>query len=165
MTRTIAALSLLLASLSPAVAGIADSPLPVLQAGVPTQFLYSVPGVVNDGGVNLGTYFSCTSTSSNSAIVAVELFGASGGGPLNDATTQKLTIPAGGTVTIGTAGAAAIFTDLEISPGHLPKGSARILSTSKSLICTAFISDFGSSPPASMVELTIIAKTKQKAAN
>jgi hypothetical protein len=150
---------------APAFAGIADSPLPVLQAGVNTLHLYSVPGVVNDGGANLGTYFSCTSTSTSTISVAVEMFGAAGGSPLNDAATQVLTVVAGGTVTFGTSPAAAIFVDEVVSPGILHRGSARVLATSKSLICTAFIADYGTNPPASMVELTIVAKTKQKAAN
>ena len=45
------------------------------------------------------------------------------------------------------------------------KGSARILSTSKSLACTVFVADAANNTPTSMVELTIIAKTKQKAFN
>lgn len=45
------------------------------------------------------------------------------------------------------------------------QGSARILSTSKKLMCTAYRADYANSPPTSMVQLTIIAKTKQKAAN
>src|SRR5262249_12325003 len=146
-------------------AGIADSPLPVLQTGVSTQLLYSVPGVVNDCGVNLGTYFSCTSTATASIRVAVEVFGPTGGDPINDATMQTLTVPAGGSVTFGTAFAVGLSTDVSLAAGCITKGSARILATSKSLICTAFIADFGASPPNSMTYLTIVAKTKQKAAN
>ncbi len=44
-------------------------------------------------------------------------------------------------------------------------GSARILSTSKKLICTAFAGDRITVPPQTTWQLTIIAKTKQKAAN
>jgi len=47
----------------------------------------------------------------------------------------------------------------------MSKGSARILSTSKKLVCTAFVADDGNAPPTSSWELTIIAKTKHKAAN
>src|SRR5262245_8689315 len=57
----------------PAFAGIADSPLPVLQAGVTTQLLYSVPGVMSDAGHSVATYFACTSTSTSSMVVGVEL--------------------------------------------------------------------------------------------
>ena len=45
------------------------------------------------------------------------------------------------------------------------KGSARILSTSKSLVCIAFVADIVNATPASMAELTIVAKTRQKAFN
>ena len=44
-------------------------------------------------------------------------------------------------------------------------GAVRILSTSKSLICNAFIGDTTSNPPLLMSYLPLIAKTKQKAAN
>lgn len=43
--------------------------------------------------------------------------------------------------------------------------AARIVATSKKLACTASIVDPNNQPPTSMVQLTIIAKTKQKAAN
>jgi hypothetical protein len=149
----------------PAFAGIADSPLPVLQVGVNTLHLYSVPGVLNDGGNTLATYFICTSASTSSMVVGVEVFGPGGGNPLNNAATTAVTLAAGGTVTFGTALSPALSVDSPLGPGPVQKGSARIVATSKSLICTAFIADFGSAPPASMVELTIVAKTKQKAAN
>jgi hypothetical protein len=48
----------------PAFAGIADSPLPELQAGETTLHLYSVPGAIHNGF--LGTFFSCTSTDTTS---------------------------------------------------------------------------------------------------
>ena len=48
-------LGLSLSAAVPALAGIADSPLPVLSAGATTLHLYSVPGVIRSGG--LGTFF------------------------------------------------------------------------------------------------------------
>ena len=60
----------------------------------------------------------------------------------------------------GTAG--AVFADVNLGAGVFPKGSARILSTSKSLICTAFIIETVNTTPNSGWELTIVAKTKQK---
>src|SRR3989442_10235721 len=62
MTKTFRRLMVLTLSLAAttALAGIADSPLPVLSAGATTFHLYSVPGVISSGG--LRTYFSCTST-------------------------------------------------------------------------------------------------------
>lgn len=44
----------------------------------------------------------------------------------------------------------------------MSKGSARILSTSRKLACTAFIADNGNVPPTSMADLTIVKKRTQK---
>jgi len=151
------------------VAGIAESPLPVLQAGVSTQFLCSVPGVRNDGGSNLGTFFVCTSTSTSPQVVSVEVFADTGGGPTNNASTNAQTVAPGGTVRFGTASAGSLFQSGFANQGNLALGafigSARILSTSKSLICTAFVADVGNATPESGSQLTIVKKAKQKAAN
>lgn len=146
-----------------APAGIVDTPLPVLLPGATTQHLYSVPGVLNNGA--LATFFSCTSTASAAIQVGVEVFGALGGGPANDAVTTSLSVAPGATVVLGTSFAASMVIDSGLGAGPLSRGSARILATSKSLICTAFVADPGSAPPASGWHLTIVAKTKQKAAN
>ena len=148
---------------APAVAGIADSPLPVLSVGVDTLHLYSVPGVF--GGVaGLGTYFACTSTDTATMQVGVELFASSGGAPINDAVATSLSVAPGATVIFGTGPAVGISVS-SILGGGFSKGSARILATSKKLACTAFVADQGNAPPTSMVQLTIIKKTSQKAAN
>ena len=147
---------------APALAGIADSPLPVLSAGEITLHLYSVPGIIAGGGV--GTFFGCTSTDTAAMQVGVELFGPPGGAPFNDAVATSLTVAPGATVIFGTGAAAGISISSNLG-GGFSKGSARILSTSKKLACTAFIADVGNAPPTSMVYLTIIKKTKQKAAN
>jgi hypothetical protein len=70
----------------------------------------------------------------------------------------------GATVLFGTTNAAGFHLDQELFVTTV-KGSARILSTSRSLICTALLADAANEPPTSMTSLTIIAKTKQKAAN
>ncbi len=145
-----------------AVAGIADSPLPVLVAGQTTLLLYSVPGVVNGGGME--TIFSCTSTDTSTQTVGVECFGAGGGAPVNNATTSAFTLAAGATVNFATQAATFPY-DVNLAPPALVSGSARILSTSKKLACTAFVADNGNLPPVSAWQLTVIAKTKQKAAN
>jgi hypothetical protein len=44
---------------TPALAGVADSPLPELLPGETTYHLYTVPGVMGSGC--FGTYFACTS--------------------------------------------------------------------------------------------------------
>ena len=146
----------------PALAGIADSPLPVLEAGKTTVHLYAVPGVIDIGG--LITFFACTSTDTAPMKVGVELFFSGGGAPANDAVATSLTVGPGATVFFGTGPSVGISINLNVG-GLASKGSARILSTSKKLACTAFIADNGNAPPTSMAYLTIIAKTKQKAAN
>ena len=147
-----------------ALAGIADSPLPVLQAGATTQFLYSVPGVVNNG--ILATVFICTSTDTATMQVGVEVFGDFGGAPANDATATSLSVAPGATVNFRTGALVWLGgNSSSLIPGPVESGSARILATSKKLTCTAFLADPSNAPPTSMVYLTIIAKLKQKAAN
>jgi len=89
MTRLLAVVTIALVSVLPTRvrAGIADSPLPVLQAGATTQFLYSVPGVESNSA--LETYFSCTSIDTAPMQVGVELFDAPGGSPVNDAAASS----------------------------------------------------------------------------
>lgn len=145
-----------------AIAGIADSPLPVLLPGSTTLHVYSVLGVIGAGG-GLGTYFSCTSTDTAPIQVGVELFGAAGGPPSNNAVTSSLSVAPGATVVFGTVSPVAFLVDSTL--GILGNGSARILATSKKLACTAFVADRLNAPPTSAWQLTVIAKTKQKAAN
>jgi hypothetical protein len=141
--------------------GIADTPLPVLEAGQTTLHLYSVTGFIDSGGV--GTFVSCTSTDTAPMRVGVEVFN-SLGGVSNDPVAQSLVIAPGGTLTFGSS-AAGISIDSLLATGPISKGSARILSTSKKLICTAWAADKGSSPPTVGWPLTIVKKTKQKASN
>ncbi len=164
--RTVGFVALGFIAATPAAAGIADSPVPLLM-GQKAQVLYSLTGVINAG--SLGTYVSCTSTAKTPSIVAVEVFQNSGGAAFNDASATSLSVAPGATVIFGTENAAGFAEDSflfdPLSPPAITKGSARILSTSKSLICDAFVSDAVNTPPLSMRYLTIIAKTKQKAAN
>ena len=165
MHRTLSAfvVALTLAS-APAFAGIADWPLPELLPGAKTVHLYSVPGIIQVGG--LGTFFGCTSTDTVTMQVGVELFPAHGGPPpSNNAVASSLSVAPGATVIFGTAVATGIFIDSNLSGGLFSKGSARILATSKKLVCTAFLADISNAPPTSMTYLTVVAKTKQKAAN
>jgi hypothetical protein len=126
-----------------------------------TLHLYSVPGYLASGCS--GTYFSCTSMDTASMQVGVECFFPSGGAPANDAVATSLSVGPGATVIFGTGSA----TDFSInsSLGYPFSSSARILSTSKKLACTAFIADRCNSPLAYINHLTIIKKTTQKAAN
>ena len=156
-----------LAGASSSLAGVVDSPLPVLQTGAPARHVFTVPGVIKNN--NIETVFSCTSLeSSNTIVVAVEVFGALGGGPLNDASTPSLdgaeTLQVGETVTI-TTGATVGFHEDEIidslGAASVRNGSARIISTSKKIACSAFITDELNDPPSSMTSLSILSKQKQ----
>jgi len=79
--------------------------------------------------------------------------------------TQFEDVAPGATVMFGTGAAAGVSIDSNLGAPSFSKGSARILATSKKLACTAFVADQGNAPPTSAWQLTIIAKTKQKAAN
>jgi hypothetical protein len=118
--------------------------------------------VIGSGG--LGTFFSCTSTDTTTQQAGVELFPSGGGAPANDAAATALTIGPGATVMFGTSVAAGLSVNSSLG-GGFSKGSARILSTSKKLVCTAFVADITNAPPTTSWALTIIAKLKQKAAN
>ena len=146
---------------TPALAGIVDTPLPELVTGKKTIHVYSVSGVGAWGGY-LGAYFSCTSTDTATMQVGVEVFGDPGGGPANDAVATSLSVDPGATARFGTTSAVGITIHSDLGVGIVAGGSARILATSKKLVCTAFLADRTNAPPASMVYLTIIKKTTQK---
>ncbi len=144
-------------------AGVADSPLPELVPGVKSNHLYTVPGV--NSASFMETFFSCTSMEKAATIqVGVEVFGSPGGPPANGAAATSLSVAPGATVVFGTGSAAGVSIDSNLLAGFI-RGSARILATSKKLACTAFMAEPTTVPTTSMVHLTIIKKTKQKASN
>ena len=144
----------------PALAGIVDTPLPVLVPGKPTLHVYSVSGVGHWGGF-MAAYFSCTSTDTASVQVGIEVFPNGGGAPANDAAATSLAVQPGQTVRFGTQSAVGLSIDSNLG-APVSGGSARILATSKKLVCTAFLADRTNGPPTSMVYLTVISKLKQK---
>jgi hypothetical protein len=148
---------------TPALAGVADSPLPVLEAGKKTYHLYSVPGVLSWIGMNLATYFACTSTDTATMQVGVEVFD-SNAFLSNDAAATSFSLVAGQSVLFGTHQSFNELFDVSLNTGDISgyTGSARILATSRKLICTAFLADHSASPSPSMVYLTVIKKTTQK---
>lgn len=154
--RLFALLLLLLAQ--PTMGGVVDSPLPTPF----TQHVFTVPGLVSIG--LMSAYFSCTNLDKAPVTIGVELFG-SNGGVENDASTEALTLGPGETRLWGTSGAINMAIDSLVSGFTSSKNSARILSTSTKIGCYAFLADPANGPPTSGWPLTIIAKTKQKAAN
>ena len=121
------ALAVLLTRTVPCVAGVADSPLPVLEAGKTTLHLYSVAYPSAESCVR--AFFTCTSTDTSPMRVGVELFGPGGGGAANDAVTTSLTVAPGATVTFGTS--SAVWFGINSNLGGFGTRSARILATSK----------------------------------
>jgi hypothetical protein len=147
-----------------AMAGIADTPLPVLNPTKNTLHLYSVPFAPRVSP--MAPVIACTSTDAAPMEVCVEFFSASGSQVSNDCFLSQLTVPPGGTVTFAPyneSGASWLQVDSETS--GIGARSARVVATSKNLACHAFLVDTLSNPPTSMMQLTIIRKTKQKAAN
>jgi hypothetical protein len=121
-----------------------------------------VTGVINDF---LGTFFSCTNVDSAAVPIGVEVFGPAGGAAANNAATSAINVAPGATVMFGTQTAAGVTVDAVLNPRNVTKGSGRIVATSKKIVCTTFVADTNANPPTSAYELTIIAKTKQQAAN
>ena len=128
---------------SPSLGGVADSPLPALSGGAPAQLVFKVPGVMKVG--NLDTEFTCTSLSTTSFKFAVQVFASGGGAPLNDVTTGNgaATLAPGATQTIATGATAGLHEDVVITGvgTSLRNGSARIVSESKAIACTAYVAD------------------------
>jgi hypothetical protein len=158
MTRTLVALALLASSLGRAYAGIGNSPIPAPF----TQHVFSVAGVISND--SFSAYFSCTNAGSQSVTVGIELFGPAGGAPINTAATTAISLAPGATAIFGTTSSASFIVDGILGTGTVTKGSARILATSKKLICAAFLADPDSVPPVSTVSLAIVPK-QQKASN
>ena len=137
---------------APTFAGIVDSPIPAPFK----QHVYSVSGVVNDGWA---TMFFCTNADKKAVTIGVEVFGEAGGAPANDAASNALLTLPGQSVLFVTNGVGGFLADSGLSPGTISKGSARILSTSKKIVCSAVLAKTDGT---SMAPLSVVAKTKQK---
>lgn len=148
--------SLLLGFAQSTWAGVVDSPLPAPF----TQHVFTVPGLPAIG--DFRAFFSCTNLHSASVTIGVELFGRSAGGPVNDVAATSLNVAPGATVVFGSNTSSFITVNSLI--GAQADGSARIVATSKKIACHAFVMDPLTNPTSGW-QLTIIAKTKQKAEN
>jgi len=137
--------------------------VPLLQ-GQSAVHLFSVSGVTTAGG--LGTFFSCTSSSPETVLVSVELFGEEGGAACNDASAVAVSVAPGATVMFATQNVNSAFFTAQLLtpvPVYLGVGSARILSTvKKGLLCTAFLADAYAAPPTSMASLNVVGRKGQK---
>ena len=151
---------------SGAWAGVSD-PVPLINGTERAKVLYLVPGVT--ANANLGTIISCTSTEkSKDQIVAIEVFEEDPPDVINDITLGNGVV---GTVSPGENILIEIATDGTINGFNADEnfsttddvvhGSARVLSTSKKLICTAAIVEVDGIPPDTMMQINMIVK-KQK---
>ena len=134
-----------------------------VNGSVPSGYrqFYSIPGAVNNGGI--ATVITCTNGSPGTASVAVEVFGPAGGGSLN--TFSPVNIASGATVAFGTASPAGMSIDVNLLPGVVTKGSARVLAAGAMtgrLWCSAYLADVISNPPSFAAPLTVVAGVKQK---
>jgi hypothetical protein len=149
--RLLVAGALTLAAVGPATTAHAQAPLAPL---------FTVPGVVNAGA--LGTFFACTNDDTVAQSVGIDIFG-QGGSQLVVATSNAVSLSPQATILFGTQTALGLTIDgPAFNPGIITKGSARILSTTKKIACTAFVADTNGTPPVSMTNLTIAYKGKQK---
>jgi len=150
-------------------AGVAD-PVPLIDGTIRAKHVFTIPGVT--ASTTLGTVVMCTSLEKTKDVaIAVEVFDVAGV-VKNDITQGILffdgAIPAvapGRTVTfsIGSTGNhASIVSDESIVVGTVRQGSARVVASSPKIACSAGIVERFSDPPAAMMDLNVVAKTKQK---
>ncbi len=157
---------LTLGSIAPAVAGVVDSPVTSISASSSTRVIYLVPGATKNNDIE--TLFICTNLEKDKSVtVAVEVFDRLGVGPLNDVSSGvgdgAQAIAVGGTATIATGTTVGFSEDDVIGglPLNVRGGSARILSTSKRIMCGAYLVDELSAPPTSMTNLPVINRKQQ----
>jgi len=151
---------------SGARAGVSD-PVPLINGTERAKHVYSVTGVTANAVV--GTVITCTSLEKTKDMrSAVEVF--SENGPvLNDITSSQgvpeLMSP-GETVTVEISRDGSVtFTgaDASVTPASdVLHASARVVATSSKIACSAFLADDNNDPPTFVVELPMVAKTKQK---
>jgi hypothetical protein len=161
LLATSCAISVILVSL-PIDAGIGDKDLPPLN-GQKTKLLYTVSGVTDTGA--LATVFHCTSTERDGGktielgIEVFDLFGSRA----NDVTAGDgvTSMPPGHTRTLSTHATVGFGNEAEINTGTVAQGSARIIASSKNVLCSAMLVDAVNNAPTSMVMLPVFRTTKQ----
>ena len=160
MLAAICAITVILVSL-PSNAGIGDKDLPLLN-GEKTKLLYTVVGVLDTN--DMATSFHCTSTErvgGKTIRLGIEVFNTSGI-LSNDVTAGAGTFPVapGRTATLSTRDTSAFFEDNLLATGVIGQGSARIIATSKNMLCSAMLVDPINATPTSMVMLPVSRSAK-----
>lgn len=165
--RSFLGLALAALTAGPSFAGVVDSPVSQISNSGSASTIFLVPGVIKNNLVE--TVFLCTSLELVSPIVVgVEVFSDLGVGPLNSAALPTLegveTLDPGETALIATGATAGLHEDdimTSLPSASLRNGSARIISTSKRIMCSAYLTDEINDPPTLMAPLPLISK-KQK---
>ena len=157
----VCAITVILVSL-PTDAGIGDKDLPLLN-GEKAKLLYTVVGVTDSPSI--ATSFHCTSTErtgGKTIQLGIEVFSWAGL-PQNDLAAGEgvESVSPGYTVTLSTQDTLVFSDDGLINTGNVLQGSARIIASSKNVLCSAMIVDPVNNPPTSMVMLPVFKATKQ----
>ena len=93
--------------------------------------------------------------------VAVQVYDAEGNG-VDDPIATKLTLQPGETKMFGTIATFMVTTDEDLGLAAITNGSARILSTDKGLVCSAFVANLSGPTPMALVTLPLFKSTKQQ---
>lgn len=137
-----------------ALAGVADTPLPVFSDGKQSlAVMPAITGVVKRQ--RLQTDFLCTSFDSSPVDIGVEVFDA-GGVLLNDVHAGNgamLNVVTGQTVTFGTTGTAAYLESTIIALPSFSQSSARVVATSTQVRCNVMLLDDAVTPPVTVSTL------------
>lgn len=129
---------------APAYSGVIDSPKPLF-GGRAARTIFYVPNVIHNNGME--TVFTCTSLDSMTIRIGIEIFDSIGGPALNDVSDPTGNgaedVPVGGTFTVGTDNTEVLSENEVISglPANIRGGSARIVSDSKRIACSAVVID------------------------
>ncbi|MFQ5667440.1 MAG: hypothetical protein ACE5I7_13575 [Candidatus Binatia bacterium] len=139
--------------ISPAFAGVADTPLRQFADGKASVLVQVVPGVVKR--VRLQTDFICTALDSAPVDIGVEIFNPAGT-LLNDISAgvgAVLGVAPGQTVTIGTKATAAFLESTTIPLADFSQGSGRVVASSDRVRCNVLLLDDALNPPVTLATL------------
>lgn len=117
-----------------AAAGLLDSPAPTLGAGTPATIVYRMGAVHFEPGGWVDTTVTCTNLSSDSAVVALEVFDER---DQRAGDLTKVTVSAGAPVTFATSQDAAPNAVAVAGLPPIDHGKARVVASTNQLACTA----------------------------
>jgi hypothetical protein len=111
----------------------------------------------------VGTFVACTNAGTATATIGVQMFGPAGG--VVGATASTIAVAPNASVIFGSSSANGISVDGNLATGIFSKGSARVCaSTSKGILCDAFLAEQSGTAPLVTMNLPVFKKTSQKGA-